>query len=127
MYGLITDLYYWHDTTMNNEYKKTTDYTNLFEYHSIPKIHGGPDYEQLKNFNEKLKLNTTKIPIDLGGGSHGHLGLVLYAKEYDNVSAVPYFRPIHPGVLVIPPPTSKRLVTRRRIKYKFRMVFVMRP
>ena len=32
---------------MSDDTKKT-DYTKHFEYPSLPKIHGEPDYEQLK-------------------------------------------------------------------------------
>ena len=93
---------------MSDETKKTIDYTSSFEYPSIAKIHGEPDYEQLKNLKDKLKANATKISSELGGGSHGHLGLVLSAAEYLNISAVSYVRPLHPGVLIIPPNASER-------------------
>ena len=44
---------------------------------------------------------------DLGGGAHGHLGLVLVPAEYAAVSPVPYVRPVHPGALIIPPGTAQ--------------------
>ena len=77
---------------------KQTDFTTLFEYATLSKIHGEPDYDQLKILKDKLKANATKIPSDLGGGNFGHLGLVLSPAEYANVSAVPYVRPVHPGI-----------------------------
>ena len=81
---------------------KATDYTMAFEYTSLNKIHGEPDYEQLKVLKDKLKTNATKIPSDLGGGGFGHLGLVLSPAEYANISPVPYVHPLHHGVLTIP-------------------------
>ena len=46
---------------------KKSDYTSMFEYQTLPKIHGQPDYEQLKSLKDKLKTNATKIPSELGG------------------------------------------------------------
>ena len=103
---------------MSDENKKTTDYTSSFEYPVIQKIHGEPDYAQLKNLKDKLKANAAKIPSDLGGGGHGHLGLVLSAIEYANVSAIPYVRPLHPGPVVIPPNATERTEKRRRDEHK---------
>ena len=60
-----------------SDYIKNTDYKNLFEYPPLPKIHGEPDYKQLKNIKDKLKTNATKISNKLGGGAFDHLGLVL--------------------------------------------------
>ena len=97
---------------------KQTDFTTQFEYPTLPKIHGEPDYEQLKNLKDKLKTNATKIPSELGGGAFGHLGLVLTPAEYTGISNIPYVRPPHPGVLNIPPATSERVETRRRAEHK---------
>ena len=103
---------------MSDEEKKTMDYTSSFEYPSITKIHGEPDCEQLKKLKDKLKANATKIPSELGGGAHGHLGLVLSATEYINISAVSYVRSLHPGVLIIPPNATERTEKRRRDEHR---------
>ena len=58
-----------------------TDYTTLFEFSKLPKIHGEPDYVQLKDLKDKLKTNASNITSELGGGNFGHLGLVLSATE----------------------------------------------
>ena len=88
------------------------DFVTLFEYPTLPKIHGEPDYPQLKDLKDKLKTNATKITSDLGGGGHGHLGLVLTPAEYATVSAVPYVEPAHPGPLIIPPNCTERTENR---------------
>ena len=80
----------------------------LFEYCALTKIHGKPDSISLKLLKEQLKANAAKIISDLGGGQHGHLGLVLTPLEYANASVVPYVRPPHPGPLVIPPSSTVR-------------------
>ena len=84
------------------------DFLALFEYRALTKIHGEPDYTSLKLLKEQLKANAAKIISDLGGGQHGHLGLVLTPLEYANASAVPYVRPPHPGPLVIPGGSTAR-------------------
>ena len=101
-----------------SEYIKKTDYTTLFEYPSLTKIHGEPDYESIKSLKDKLKTNATKISSELGGGNFGHLGLVLTPAEYANISATPYVRPIHPGQLNIPPNITERNELRRRADHK---------
>ena len=43
------------------------------------------------------KKNAASVVSNLGGGNHGHLGLVLNAVLYALVSATAYVRPVHPG------------------------------
>ena len=100
------------------EFTKKIDYTTMFEYQTIPKIHGEPDYEQLKAMKDKLKTNASKIQSELGGGGHGHLGLVLSPIEYTNISPAPYVRPLHPEVLNVIPNCTKCVETRRRLERK---------
>ena len=101
-----------------SDYIKNTDFTNIFEYPSLPKIHGEPDYKQLKNLKDKLKTNATKIPSELGGGAFSHLGQLLSTTEYANISTTPYVRPIHLGVLEIPLTSIDCVERRRRNKHK---------
>ena len=84
-------------SSTNIDYKTTN-----FEYPVLTKISGQPNYELLKTIKNALKANTASVPSNLGGGSNGHLGLVLTPAEYLTVSATAYNRPIHPGTLVIP-------------------------
>ena len=90
---------------------ETADFLALFEYRTLPKIHGEPDYSQLKNLKDKLRTNALKITSDLGGGAHGHLGLVLLPTEYENASATPYNKPSHPGPLTVPAAATARQET----------------
>lgn len=79
------------------------DYINTkFEYKEIKKIHGEPEYESIKILFDQIKANAASVPSDLGGGSHGHLGLVLTPEKYALVSNEPFKRPEHPGTLDIP-------------------------
>ena len=60
----------------------------------------------MKILKDEIKTNASSIYSDLGGGAHGHLGLVLTPQEYAHVSAIPYIQLVHPGPLVIPPGTA---------------------
>ena len=90
------------------------DYTKLFEVQTVPKIHGEPDYESLTRLKDILKANASRITSELGGGAHGHLGLILAPQEYANVSPTPYNRPAHPGNLIIPSGTAQHAATTMR-------------
>ena len=82
---------------------KSIDYINTyFEIPELTKIHGRPTYENLKTVKNELKTNASAVSSSLGGGRNGHVGLVLTPQEYTMVSATPYVRPVHPGVLVLP-------------------------
>ena len=87
------------------------DYSRLFEVHGVPKIHGKPDYESIKKLKDILKANASRITSELGGGGHGHLGLILSAQEYNAVANPPYIRPAHPGPLIIPHGTVQHAAT----------------
>ena len=77
-----------------------------FKYPTLTKVHRHLNFQNLKILKEEIKANATCIHSDLGGGAHGHLGLVLTPAEYANVSAVPYQQHVHPGPLVLPPRTT---------------------
>lgn len=79
-------------TTANVDYISTN-----FEYPVLTKITGLPTYESLKTIKDELQANASTVQCDLGGGQHGHLGLVLSDVEYAQVSQTPYTRPVHPG------------------------------
>ena len=83
------------------------DYTTYFATKTLPRIHGEPDYPQLKILKDHLKANASRVTSELGGGGHGHLGLILTPAEYATVSGTPYIRPHHPGALIIPPGTTQ--------------------
>ena len=92
------------------------DYVStIFEYPALTKITGQPDYPTLKRIKDELKANAASVPSDLGGGNHGHLGIVLTPQEYTQVSeAHPYIRPIHPGSLTIAPGIAQHAAHRMR-------------
>ena len=89
------------------------DYAKTYFIHqTLTGIQGEPSYSTLKILKKELKANSSRVTSDLGGGGHGHLGLVLTAHEYSMISAVIYARPVHPGPLNIPPGTPNHEATR---------------
>ena len=75
------------------------DYVHTsFQYPLLTKVHDTPTYETLKRIKDEMKANASNVQCDLGGGKHGHLGLVLTPTEYATISDTPYERPGHPGV-----------------------------
>ena len=95
------------------------DYVDTyFEFRVLTKIHGEPTYETLKAMKNQLKSNACSVTSDLGGGAHGHLGLLLTPTEYAITSPTPYVRPVHPGVLTIVQGTAHHEATRLRAEHK---------
>ena len=89
------------------------DYVKTYFIHPpLTKVHGEPIYSSLRILKQELKANASRVTSDLGGGGHGHLGLVLTPQEYSMISAILYARPIHPGTLVIPQRTTQGEATR---------------
>lgn len=74
----------------------------LFHYPDFSVIHGEPTYETLRTMTNQLKANARSVHTTLGGGLHGHLGLVLTQAQYTIFSNTPYDRPTRPPPLVIP-------------------------
>lgn len=48
-----------------------------FEHPELTKIHGEPTFEILQTVENELKANDQSVYSSLGGGQHGHLGLVV--------------------------------------------------
>ena len=79
---------------------------------TLPIILGEPDYTSINTMVKFLYGNAASRPTTLGGGQHGHIGLImthlLYATIVPNTA---YTAPIDPGVL--PPMASNLAVVTR--------------
>ena len=73
-----------------------------FEIKTPIKITGEPTFEQLKTLYSQLKINAQCMHSSRGGGAHGHLGLVLSAVDYQQLTLTPFVRPVDPGDFVLP-------------------------
>ena len=77
-----------------------------FEIPVLTKNSGQPNYALLKIIKDELKSNAASVSSNLGGGGNGHAVLVLTGLEYAALNDMPYIRPVHPGILVIPEGSS---------------------
>ena len=96
------------------------NYANTyFEFPELMKIHGAPNYPTLRIIKDEIKANAHSVVSNLGGGPHGHYGLVVDATEYAMVpGTIPYIRPVHPGPLIVPPGTTQIMATGLRADHK---------
>ena len=85
-----------------------TDYSKAFVREVLPRIVGKPTYSHLKTLKDLLIENASTVDegTELGGGNHGHLGLVLDDATYFAATNAHYIRPPFPGPLVIPAGTA---------------------
>ena len=87
---------------------RPVDYAKTYFLHlTLALIQGEPDYSILKILKKDLTDNASRVTSDLEGGGHAHHGLALTPHEYSLISAVLYARPVHPGMLAIPPMNSQ--------------------
>ena len=63
------------------------------------RIIGIPTYDNLHQMQLELKSNALYVHSNLGGGTHGHLGLLMNYTRYATLSSVVYVCPVHPGIL----------------------------
>ena len=73
-----------------------------FKRANLTPIRGEPRYETFHELWNKIKANARSVYSHLGGGTHGHLDLVLTAAQYADISNTVFTRPAHPGPLAIP-------------------------
>ena len=80
--------------TSNINYKCT-----LFDRAKLTPIHGEITSKTLHKLRNEIKENYKYVYSNIGGGAHGHLGLVFTDAQY---SHTPFVYPTHPGPLIIP-------------------------
>ena len=94
--------------TSNMSSAKDVNYKdNFFEKAELTKIIGEPTYDTLQTLLRELKANARSVHSNLGGGTYGHLGLVISPTTYAILSTTPFVRPTHPGTLTIPPGSTQ--------------------
>ena len=90
----------------------SVDYCSIyFAFPNLTPINGEPNSDILIKLKNQLKANASSVPSNLGGGAHGHLGLVLSPATYAMVANTPFVQPAHPGPLAIPPGTTGPMAT----------------
>ena len=66
--------------------------TTVFEHPTLTRIHGEPTFEEgIRILHKEVMVNVQTIHSELlGGGTHGHLGLVLLPQRYALLSSAAY-------------------------------------
>lgn len=66
---------------------------------NVTKIHGQPTDRDLSLLKKELVKIVSKEATSLGGGKHGHVGLLMKEEDYIKISngGVPFVTPSHPG------------------------------
>jgi hypothetical protein len=68
-----------------------------FPHSSLPKVAGGPTFEDLKVIRRLLNTNAMSRASYEGGGRHGHLGIIMNNKEYFAIAVDVFPVPFNPG------------------------------
>ena len=84
-------------TFQNIDYKETH-----FEKSELTPIRVEPTYPTLELLLKELKANALNVHSNLGGGAHGHLGLVIRPASYAHLSAIPFLPSLSPIAPVMP-------------------------
>lgn len=65
----------------------------------VTKIHGQPTNQDIDRLDEELTAIASSFPSELGGGQHGHAGLIKSTTDYDSFAqGTPFIEPENPGV-----------------------------
>ena len=76
-----------------------------FQHKTLTTVTGKPSYDCFQKVYTELKVNASAVPTTLGGGLHGHLGLLLSDVRYQTLSTTAFVAPPNPG-LFAPPVTG---------------------
>jgi hypothetical protein len=64
---------------------------------SVTKIHGPPTSQDLTLLEKELIAILASIPMTLGGGDHGHAGIIMDPSRYLLTTGVIFENPPNPG------------------------------
>ena len=65
---------------------------------SATKIHGQPTDQDITMLEKELIAIAASIPTGLGGGNHGHAGLIVDAAKYLAMAGQAFITPPNPGI-----------------------------
>jgi hypothetical protein len=68
-----------------------------FPHSSLPKVTEEPTFEALKVIWLLLNTNAISVSSYVGGGRHGHLGIIMTSEEYFSIAADVFPVPDNPG------------------------------
>jgi hypothetical protein len=71
---------------INMKYSTIEDVLASFPHPIIPTVEGEPDYHTIHATRKFLQANSRAIDTHLGGGTLGHLGLIISDAAYSNIA-----------------------------------------
>eukprot|EP00957_Ditylum_brightwellii_P091832 6991998-Ditylum_brightwellii.AAC.1 len=75
----------------------TEEVQSKFLYKTLPHCNREPNYEYIHDVMMVLYANAAVVPTTLGGGAHGHIGLVMKVGLYGTLSGgTAYTAPLEP-------------------------------
>eukprot|EP00957_Ditylum_brightwellii_P156780 11932736-Ditylum_brightwellii.AAC.1 len=80
-----------------------------FPHPTLQRIEGEPDYAEINTLMQQLYKNAATIPSSLGGGAHGHIGLVMEPILYSSLSATACNAPSEPTRTTLPGNASSQV------------------
>jgi hypothetical protein len=64
------------------KYATVEDVISSFPHPLLPTVQGKPDYQTIHAIRKSLQANSRAIDTHLGGGTLGHLGLIVSDASY---------------------------------------------
>jgi hypothetical protein len=68
------------------KYSTVEDVMERFHHPILPTVEGEPDYQTINATRKFLQANLRAIDTHLGGGTLGHLGLIISDVSYSNIA-----------------------------------------
>jgi hypothetical protein len=101
---------------------------NGFPNPILPKIDHEPTFEDIQVTTRLLNANAISIPSMAGGGSHGHLGIIMTQVEYATISTSPWVEPYNPNTvpIILPGTTAVDAAQIARMHAECRRIYTNR-
>ena len=84
---------------------------------NLTAIHGETTFETLHKLWNEIKANAKSVYSNLGGGAHGHLGLVLNDTMYALIYTTPFVYLTQPVPLIFMDGTTAHVKSNMRITH----------
>ena len=76
-----------------------TDIRDEIRKETVTKIHGQPTSHDLTNLKKEIISILANIPTTLGGGNHGHVGVIMDQVDYNTMTTgIDFVNPVNPGI-----------------------------
>eukprot|EP00957_Ditylum_brightwellii_P206344 15347934-Ditylum_brightwellii.AAC.2 len=89
-----------------------------FPHPMLQRVEGEPDYAAINVIMRQFYENAATITLILGGGAHGHIGLVMEPTLYSSLSATAYNAPSAPTRTMLPGNASSQVKYGKDNQYK---------